>query len=263
MTTSVSGSAIARQVDYYVADTRRSWTSVIITSLAQPLCYLLALGLGLGSYVDDGRSRVELGGLSYLQFVAPALVAVGTLVQTFLDSTMPVIVRLNRSKVYHSMVTTPLTPRDIVRAHLALAAIRAVVSSIVILGVVAIFGGVRSPWGILAVPTTALMAASLAAPLLSFTASLRTENGLSVAYRFGLVPTMLFSGAFFPLANLPTALRFIADVLPVSHGIALARSLSSGDVDWWRSAGDVAYLFAWVIGGTLLAVRSFERRLTR
>ena len=59
---------------------RRIWRSSIWSSVLGPVCYLGALGFGLGTLVDK-HSTASLGGVSYLAFVAPAILASGAIRQ--------------------------------------------------------------------------------------------------------------------------------------------------------------------------------------
>ena len=67
-------------------------------------------------------------------------------------------------------------------------------------------------------------------------------------FRFVVVPMFLFSGAFFPVTELPGWLQPVAFVTPMFHGVELARAIIVGQspaVTWWISVG---YLLAWIVG---------------
>ena len=49
-------------------------------------------------------------------------------------------------------------------------------------------------------------------------------------FRFGITPLFLFSGTFFPVEQLPTALQAVAWLTPSYHGVALTRDLALGTV---------------------------------
>ena len=80
-------------------------------------------------------------------------------------------------------------------------------------------------------------------------------------FRFGVVPAFLFSGAFFPVSQLPNWIEWLAYLSPLWHGVELSRDLSLGTVDPLAALGNLAYLAAWFVVGTWFAVRGLTRRL--
>ncbi|HEY3736552.1 MAG TPA: ABC transporter permease [Jatrophihabitans sp.] len=258
----MSLAGVIRQADYYAVGVRQTWKGAIFSSVLQPVGYLAAMGVGLGTYIDNGGHRAALGGLTYLQFLAPALVAVAATQFAVMECTFPVMGRLVWNKVFHSMVHTPLTAREVVLGQLSYVAVRTAVSCAVFLAVIACFGAIASPWAALIVPGAVLLSLAFSAPLLCYTAWLRTDSGLSVLFRFGFVPAMLFSGSFFPITSLPAGIRWLAYVVPLWHGVDLSRSFASGHVHWLAVLGHVAYLLAWLFVGFWFAARVFTKRLS-
>ena len=94
---------------------RRTWRGSIFSSFVQPALFLLAMGVGLGGFVDKA-SPDALGGVPYLQWLAPALMVSTVMQGSVFEATFPVIGGFNWVKRYHAMYATPLTPvRDRVR----------------------------------------------------------------------------------------------------------------------------------------------------
>ena len=50
-------------------------------------------------------------------------------------------------------------------------------------------------------------------------------------FRLGVIPLFLFSGAFFPIANLDPVDGGLARLTPLWHGVDLTRMLTLGTVD--------------------------------
>jgi lipooligosaccharide transport system permease protein len=90
----------------------------LLSSLVQPMLYLLGLGVGVGSLVDrnTGSSDV-LGASSYVAFVAPGLLVTTAMALAAGESMWPVMGGLKWSRGYHGMAATPLSARDIVVGH--------------------------------------------------------------------------------------------------------------------------------------------------
>lgn len=249
-----------RALAYWLVQYRRTWRSSAVTSLLEPLGYLTAMGLGLGVLVRTG-GQGSLEGLSYLQFVAPGVLA-GTAMQTaVVEGTYPVLSAVKWNRVYHAMLATPLTPRDVLSGHLAFVAIRLAGTLSVFLVVMALFGTVISPYGVLALPVAMLTGLAYATPVLAYAVHAENDQGFSSLFRFVIAPMFLFSGTFFPLGSLPGWLAALVQAVPLWHGVDLSRALVTGRVDAAIAAGHVGYLLVWALVGWFAARRAYQRRL--
>jgi lipooligosaccharide transport system permease protein len=248
-----------RQLDYWATVYRRTWKGSAVVSFVQPWLYIGAMGVLLGGYVDDAGSLD--GASSYLEFIAPGLLA-ATAMQVAVGEVMwPVMGAIKWDKTYYSMIATPLRVVDIVVGHLGYVAFRVVLTSAVFAAVLAATGIFTSLPGTLgAFAAAVLVGMSFATPIYGFSAGARTEQGFALIYRLGLMPMFLFSGAFFPISNLAEPLEWLARLTPLWHGVELARMSSLGT--WDPSAvGHVAYLVALGALGVWWSVRRLERRL--
>jgi lipooligosaccharide transport system permease protein len=166
-------------------------------------------------------------------------------------------------RIYHGMLATPITIGGIVVGELAWVTVRLAMVAAVFLAVMVAFGLVVSPLGILAVPAAVLTGLAFAAPIMAFTATRRDTQAFDAIFRFGITPLFLFSGTFFPIDRLPPVLQSVAMLTPLWHGVALCRALTLGVVDPLGATIHVAYLAAWVVVGTLVALVTFRRTLVR
>jgi lipooligosaccharide transport system permease protein len=159
------------------------------------------------------------------------------------------------------MLATPLGIADLVLGHLGYLLIRVVVASAAFLLVGALLGAFASWWALLAGLVAVLCGLAHAAPVMAFSGRLQNEAGYNLLFRFVVIPMFLFAGTFFPVDQLPAAVRPLAWVTPLWHGTAAARDLALARPDWLAVAGHVAYLLVWLVAGLWLAVRSFRWRL--
>ena len=90
---------------------------------------------------------------------------------------------------------------------------------------------------------------------------IENHAALTAIFRFALLPISLFSGTFFPISNLPDWLQPIAWATPLWHGVSLCRDLATGEVEALATLGHVAYLVAFTLAGSVLAVRLISRKL--
>ncbi|HJU48470.1 MAG TPA: ABC transporter permease [Gaiellaceae bacterium] len=247
--------------EFWLAQYRRVWRGTVISSLLNPVFYLAALGIGLGTLVDDGNGGP--GGVPYLDFVAPGLVAAAAMQVAATESSFPVMAAFKWTRQYHAMLATPLRVRDVLLGHLTFIATRVVIVSSIYLAAVAAFGGVGSPLGVLAVPVALLVGLAFAGPIVTWAASTEANDWFNPLFRFFIVPMFLFSGTFFPVTELPRLLEWVAYATPLWHGVDLTRQLTLGDVRAGSALLHVAYLLAWTVVGAALALRAYRRRLIK
>jgi lipooligosaccharide transport system permease protein len=256
----------ARTTDYWLTSFRRTWKGTVVTSFVVPFLTLAAMGVGLGSFVDDnagGSGDAALGGISYLAFIGPGLLAVTAMQTGVFESSYPILGAFKWHKTYFAMAATPLRVVDIVTSQLVFLAFRVLLPSAVFLCVLTVFGVADSWWGApLAVVAAVLLGMAHAAPVTALSSRLRDESAFSLVFRLGVLPMSLFSGAFFPIDQLPQGVQWIAYLTPIWHGVELCRGLMLGSVgasDLWH----VAYLLAFVAVGWRLAVTGFAKRLAQ
>jgi lipooligosaccharide transport system permease protein len=249
---------------YWVTAYKRTWRGSVISSFVLPLLYLTAMGEGLGRFVDSGSGADALGGVTYLAFIAPGLLATTAMNTAVGESTYPVMSGFKWSRMYYSMAATPLEPSDILLAHLATVAVRILTTCAVFLAVLAAFGALVTWWGALAaLATSALLGMAHTTPLFALSARLPEPSAFALVYRLGLMPMTLFSGAFFPVSQLPAAVSWLAYLTPVWHGVDLSRMLTLDEVSLWPALGHAAYLSVWLVAGWYLARRAFADRLAQ
>jgi lipooligosaccharide transport system permease protein len=249
-----------RSLRYWLLNYRRTWRGSIFSSVANPVLYLGAMGLGLGTLVDR-HGLASLGGVSYLAFLAPGLLAATALQTGVGESTYPILASVKWRKTYQAAAATPLRPADLLHGHLLFTALRLAMNASIFLAVMAAFGAVRSAWVVLAIPVCVLTGLAFACPIEAFAITRDKDSSFAVMYRFGLIPLFLFSGTFFPVSQLPEWIRPVAYATPLWNGVALCRSLSLGTADLPGALAHVGYLAVVALTGLLVAQRNYRRRL--
>lgn len=238
---------------------RRTWRGSIISRFLSPLFFLLAMGLGLGALVDDSAGGV--GGVPYLQFVVPGILAMQAMMTAFGESTYAVMGYIKWNQMYAAMLATPLRVAEVLGGHLAVVAFHLLTGSAIFVLVAAPFGAFASWWVVLAVPVAVLTGLAFAVPMFAFAARLDNDNGFSILFRFVMTPLMLFSGTFFPIDQLPGWMQPVAWVTPLWHGVELCRDASLGTAPGPLGAVHLAVLLGYIAVGWVLAQREFSRRL--
>jgi lipooligosaccharide transport system permease protein len=248
-----------RALGYWAYSYKRTWRGSVATSFLIPVLYLAAMGVGLGSLVDQHAHAVDH--VRYLYFLAPGLLASTAMQIGTNEATYPVMGAIKWIRTYFAMLATPLTVTDVLLGTLTWIAIRLTLVSGIYLCVVAAFGAALSPLAILALPAAVITGLAFSAPIAAFAATVENDTWFSTIYRFGVVPLFLFSGTFFPVTQLPSALQVVAYATPLYHGVTLCREFVLGQVDWAQVPVHAGYLIALVVGGYLVARKTFRRRL--
>jgi lipooligosaccharide transport system permease protein len=250
-----------RVTSYFSRAYRRTWQASIMTTFINPVLYLLAMGVGLGSFINKGSHTSSLGHLSYLHFVAPALAATAAATTAAGEAMFPIMGAIKWQRTYYAMLSTPLRVGDVLAGHLIWIGVRIATAVASYVVVMAAFG-VANSWETLAVlPVGILTGMAFAAPMAAFAATQDSDGGFSLVFRLGVIPLFLFSGVFFPVSQLPAGLRVIAYLTPLWHGVELCRSLTLGTADAAGTVGNIAYLAGVTLAGVLVARWTFSRRL--
>ncbi len=245
---------------FWLVNYRRTWKGTIYTSVLSPLLYLGAMGLGLGTLVNK-HGVSSLGGVSYLDFLAPGLLAAAAMETAMGESMYPVLASVKWLKTYQAAAATPVRPADLFHGHLLFTTMRLIMNGAIFLATMAAFGAIRSFWVLAAWPVAVLTGLAFAAPVEAFSITQNKDQNFALLFRFGMIPLFLFSGTFFPVSQLPAWIRPVAYATPLWHGVALCRQLSLGTADLMGALGHVAYLVVFVLAGLVVGQRTYRRRL--
>ncbi|WP_216216160.1 ABC transporter permease [Amycolatopsis aidingensis] len=238
---------------------RRYWSSSLYSSGLQPVLFLAAMGLGFGSQVEPGAAT---GGLSYLHYVAPAMLLSGAVMFAVGESSYPVLSGFKWQKQYIAVTATPITPGQLLGGQLLWVCMRLLLAGASYLVIASLFGAWLNAGALLVVPIGVLTGLACAAPVTALAASTFDEGErFAAVFRFVVMPMTLFAGTFFPITQIPLALRWLAWISPLWHGNELARGVTLGGLGPLPALGHAAFLGGVVLAGILVARHWFYRRL--
>jgi lipooligosaccharide transport system permease protein len=261
----VSTPAAVRVWENNLALYKRIWKSNLLGSFVQPLLYLLGIGVGVGSLVDQGSSSTDLlGGVDYFTFLAPALIATTAMMVVAQEAMWPVMDGFTWSNAYWAMTATPLRPSEVASGIGLWHATRGAIAASGVAAVLLLFSSTRS-WGLLAaIPFAVLTGLAFALPISAWTSTReRSDQSFPAIMRFGIVPMFLFAGAFYPIDQLPGWLQPVAYATPLYHGVELCRGVVLGTLGAAEAVVHVAYLTVIALAGFLVCRATFTRRLRR
>ena len=239
---------------------RRVWRGSLFMSFLQPTLFLLAMGVGLGALVDSGGSPLP-GGVGFLDFLAPGLLAATCMQTATFESSFPITGKMTWRRNYEAITATPMRIADLVLGELIWIGVRLTTVVVAFAAVITAFGVPRSPLALLAVPAALLTGLAFSALTMAYAATLKSNDNFNVVFRFVVTPLFLFSGVFFPLSRLPASLQTAAWFTPLFHGVELTRGLTLGTLESSAWLAHVAYLVAMLATGFVAALWTFTRRL--
>jgi lipooligosaccharide transport system permease protein len=265
-----AGARPRRFGSWYVAEHRlrvaRTYGGTMIaTAIGTPFLYLFAFGIGLATLVSANLGPNAVDGVSYLVFVAPALVCSAALTIATEEFTYPVMLGFKWNPTFIAMNAAPLSGRQVMNGVVLFVILRMTAASTVYYLVMLLFGAIPDPGALLIVPIAVMTGLAFGLPLLAYSSSVKEDRGqFAVVMRVILLPVTLFSGTVFPISALPIYLQWIGWISPLWHGTQLARDVSYGAVEpAWLVAVHLLVLIGLSLGGWLLAIRIATRRLDK
>ncbi len=241
---------------------RRTWRGGVFSTFLAPVLFLAAMGLGLGTFVDEANSAA-LEGVSYLAFLAPGLLASQAMQVAAGEAMYPIMSAITWNRTFQSMTSAPLSVPDVVLGLTYWFVIRLALVCAVFVAVSVVFGAMAIGPGILTIPVAILTGLAFALPIAAFTATQRTDQAFPVINRFVIIPLFIFSGTFFPIDQLPDVLELIALLTPLWNGVSLARGIALGDLDPAVALWNLVVLVTYLGVGVAAALITFRRRLVQ
>ncbi|WP_431220383.1 ABC transporter permease [Leifsonia xyli] len=255
---------------WYVAEHRfrvmRSYLQTLfVTGFGNPLVYLLAMGLGLGSLVSANLGPNAVDGVSYLAFVAPALLCTAAVTVASEEFTYPVMLGFKWNPTFFGINAAPIAPGQIIDGILISVIARLLGTSAVYYAFMVLFGAIPSPWGWVSILVGTLGGLAFGAPIMAYVATIEQDTGqIAMLMRFVLLPMSLFSGTFFPLTNMPWFLQWIGWISPLWHSTELSRVFTYGMSEpLWLSVVHVVYLLALFVAFWMWSRRIAGKRLNK
>ncbi|MFM7860332.1 MAG: ABC transporter permease [Candidatus Nanopelagicaceae bacterium] len=236
---------------------------IIFASIANPVLYLLAIGVGVGSLVNQNSGGID--GVEYLVFLAPALLA-NAAIQGSMDETIfPTLAGFLWNKGFYGINSTPLGARQIAFGVFQAAMLRNVFTVLFYYLIMAAFGVLKAPHAWLAIPTGILSGAAFGSVMLAMAGKAKKDdNFFTFVGRFIITPMFFLSGTFFPLTAMPIYLQWIGWISPLWHATNLGRFLTYGsEVSPLLVVIHITYLLALTAAGLIAAIKIFEKRLAK
>jgi lipooligosaccharide transport system permease protein len=223
----------------------------------EPLLFLLGVGLGLGRYIN-----ATMDGLPYIEFLGTGLLVTAAMYTSAFECTFGTFIRLEFEKVYDGMLAAPITVNNLIIGEILWAGTKGFFFSFAVLCMLTVFRIIQLPAGLLAPFVGFLTGVMFATLSLLVTSFVKTINHFNFYLTGFISPMFFFSGVVFPVSNLPPSIRFVAEIVPLTHAVRLSRAVCTGD---YRLIllGDLAYSAVFIAVFGTLAIRRLRRRLVQ
>jgi lipooligosaccharide transport system permease protein len=249
-------------VGYMLAVYRREWQGSVFSAFIEPLVVLAGLGIGLGVLVGDKAAAIT-GGVSYVAYIAPALMASSAMNLGAGEAAWPILARVAWVRIYHAIVATPLNAADVMVGAIAFIVGKVAFAAAFFASVLLLTDIATSPTGAVGmIGVSILTAFAFAAPIVAFSVTQKSDQGFAFLFRLIITPLAFFSGTYFPIENLPFPAQVLSWCTPLAHGVTLSRAFALGTpltYGWFH----VGALLLWGVGGTIAAIYLFRKRMLK
>jgi lipooligosaccharide transport system permease protein len=234
------------------------WTkfykSSIVANVGEPVLYLLALGYGFAPLISD------VNGMSYMQFIAPGLIAYTAMNSATYECTFGAYARMTAQKTYDAIISTPVDIDEVVAGEVLFGTTKALFSSLAMMVVLALFKLIPAPTALL-VPFVVLLTGFVFASLaMLFTSFSKSWDFFSYYFTLFIAPLFFLSGIFFPLSTMPKWVTDVAWFTPLYHSVVLSRGLVMGNLKW-SMIENVSWLLVFGILAFIYAVVRIRKRI--
>ena len=264
----VDAAKVAARGTIFVTEARLramlKWIWLILgIAIANPVLYLVSIGLGVGAYIDKNTGGMGVDGVSYITFLAPALLATAAIQGAIDESVYPTLEGFKWDKIFFSMNSTPLSGNHIAMGVFFNSLIRVTFTAVIYWFVMLAFGVLESPRAWLAIFTAIMAGAAFGAMMQALAGMLENEDiFFTVLGRFVIMPLFLFSGTFYPLTNMPIFLQWVGWISPLWHATELGRWLTYGhEISSLMLYTHFIFLNSLLLIGIIASRRIFTRRL--
>lgn len=221
----------------------------------EPLIFLAGIGLGLGTYINK-----PMEGLRYIEYLGTGLLVTTAMFTSAFECSFGTFIRLEFEKVYDGMLAAPMTVNNLIVGEMLWAGTKGFFFTFAVLCILAVFKIILLPYGLLAPLVGFLTGVVFAALSLFVTSYVKTINHFNFYFTGLISPMFFFSGVVFPVSNLPSFLRPVVELVPLTHSVRLVRAVCTNS---YRPVllYDLVYILAFIAIVGFFAINRLRKRL--
>ena len=252
-----------RVAEYRLRSMMKWWGAMLAFGLGNPALYLVSVGIGIGGLINKANGGHLLGGVPYLQFVAPALLASAAIQGVMDEVTFPVLEGFTWEKYFFAINSTSVSAKQIANGVMLAAVIRGIVTVLMYGGILLVFGAIPVASLLPLMFSSMIAGIAWSAAIMAISAHIKNDDGVfAIIGRFVVAPMFLFSGTFYPIDLMPLYVRWIGWISPLWHATQLGRGYTIGLVEpLWLTLVHYLYFAVMFTVGMWFVYRAFVRRL--
>ncbi len=221
----------------------------------EPLIFLAGIGLGLGTYINE-----PMGGVRYIEYLGTGLLVTTAMFTAAFECSFGTFIRLEFEKVYDGMLAAPMTVNNLIVGEMLWAGTKGFFFSFAVLCILSVFKIVLLPYGLLAPLVGFLTGVMFSTLSLFITSYVKTINHFNFYFTGLISPMFFFSGVVFPVSNLPTFLRPVVELVPLTHSVRLVRAVCMNDYRPFLLL-DLFYILVFIVVVGYFAISRLRKRL--
>jgi lipooligosaccharide transport system permease protein len=229
------------------------YLSSLTLNVIEPVLYLTAMGLGLGSYLT------EMDGMPYVNFIAPGIIAYSGMFAASGECSYGTFIRMTYQKTFDAILATPVSLEDLVTGEICWGATKSMIYGTIIIGTISVMGLVESPLIIMSIPMMFIGGIIFSELAVFYAAIVPGIDYFNYYFTLVVTPMFLFSGIFFPVSGLPDIVVNIAWFTPLYHLVNVTRGFAGGEFPF----GDILWLIACAVIIAPLPFIAMRRRMIK
>jgi lipooligosaccharide transport system permease protein len=215
---------VRRQARVYL----RNWYTALLPPVLEPILYLMAFGLGLGSYIGSLTWSGHV--VPYLAYMAPGIVTYTAFNGPFFQGLYGAFVRMHYQKTWEGQLGTQVELTHVVAGEMLWAALQGTVYAAIVclvLLVISACGFVHLVWWALpaCLPIAFVLGCAVALVGLFFTAIMPSIDHMNLPTFLVGFPVGVLSDTYFPVVAKAAWLRVLVGLNPVHHAAESIRGL--------------------------------------
>ena len=226
----------------------------------EPLVFLVAIGIGLGMFVES------INGIPYVKFLASVIVIPTAMYTAAFECSFGTFIRLEFDKVYDGMLGASLSIKDLFIGEIIFAGSKSLFFSSIVLLVITALGvplRIQPEYTAIFIPVAGFLTGLMFGAFSLFVTSfVDTINHFNFYFTGFLTPLFFFSGIVFPLDKLPGFLQIFAEILPLVHSVEITRGLYLNRFEL-RFIYDLIYILFFIVLFSYLALIRLEKKLIK
>jgi len=239
----------------------RTWKINFLPPILEPILYIAAFGVGFRLLVPEIKFHgIEM---TYVQFIAPALIAVSVMNSSFFETTYSSFVRMYYQKTFDAIMSAPVSVQEVITGEIIWGTARSVMTAAVMIVVLSFFGLVPWPEAFWLLPAAVLGGFAFSAIGMMFTGMIPNIELFNLPVFLFITPMFLFGGTFFPMDGMPLWAKIVAGTMPLTHIVNLCREICCGSVLGRDAIIAVGYLVVFSAVFYPLALFTMKKRLIK